>query len=46
VHAPVSSPTFDEQELIMAMYKTWEEGRAEARMEARIEEQADIGDPS
>jgi hypothetical protein len=37
VLTPVSSPTLDEQELIMAMYKTWEEGRAEARMEGRAE---------
>jgi hypothetical protein len=31
----VSSPTFDEQEFIMAMHKTWEEGRAEARTETQ-----------
>jgi hypothetical protein len=31
------SRTPDEQEFIVAMYKTWEEGRAEARTEGRIE---------
>jgi hypothetical protein len=41
VHAPVSSPTFDEQELIMAMYKTWEEGRAEGRIEGLAEARAE-----
>jgi hypothetical protein len=37
----VSSPTFDEQEFIMAMHKTWEEGRAEARAEGRAEARAE-----
>jgi hypothetical protein len=32
-----SSRTPDEQEFIMAMYKTWEESRAEARTEGRTE---------
>jgi hypothetical protein len=31
------SRTTDEQEFIMAMHKTWEEGRAEARTEGRTE---------
>jgi hypothetical protein len=35
-----SSRTLDEQEFIMTMYKTWEEGRAEARAEGRTETQA------
>ena len=34
------SRTLDEQEFIVAMYKTWEEGRAEARTEGRTEGQA------
>ena len=34
------SRTPDEQEFIVAMYKTWEEGRAEARTEGRTEGQA------
>jgi len=35
-----SSQTPDEQEFLMAMYKTWEEGRAEARTEGRTEARA------
>jgi hypothetical protein len=34
------SPTSEEQEFIMVMHKTWEEGRAEARAEGRTETQA------
>ena len=34
------SPTSEEQEFIMVMQKTWEEGRAEARSEGRAEAQA------
>jgi hypothetical protein len=36
-----SSRTPDEQEFLMAMYKTWEEGRAEARTEALAEGRAE-----
>jgi hypothetical protein len=36
-----SSRTPDEQEFIMAMYKTWEEGRTEARTEGSIKTSAD-----
>jgi hypothetical protein len=36
-----SSQDPDEQEFIMAMLKSWEEGRAEARAEGRTETQAD-----
>jgi hypothetical protein len=35
-----SSQDPDEQEFIMAMLKSWEEGKAEARVEARAETQA------
>ena len=35
-----SSRDPDEQEFIMAMLKSWEEGKAEARAEARVETQA------